>query len=75
MNQERTFPESIGDQIKNLRIDDIMSPKVELKVLDIKKIHDNYENDDFEKYMLKIKGTQKQDRKKSDARYNKLSHK
>tara|TARA_B110000285_G_C15126995_1_gene620871 strand:+ start:2507 stop:2713 length:207 start_codon:yes stop_codon:yes gene_type:complete len=67
MNQERTFPESIGDQIKNLRISDIMSPKVELKVLDINKI--NQENDDFEKYMLKIKGTQKQDRKKSDARY------
>ena len=67
MNQERTFPESIGDQIKNLRISDIMSPKVELKVLDINKI--NLENDDFEKYMLKIKGTQKQDRKKSDARY------
>jgi hypothetical protein len=67
MNQERTFPESIGDQIKNLRISDIMSPKVELKVLDINKI--DQENDDFEKYMLKIKGTQKQDRKKSDARY------
>ena len=44
-----------------------MSPKVELKVLDINKI--DQENDDFEKYMLKIKGTQKQDRKKSDARY------
>ena len=43
-----------------------MSPRVELTVLGKK----TYQNDDFEKCMLKIEETQKQDRKMSDAPYN-----
>ena len=44
MNHKQTFPESLGDQLKNLRIDDIMSPKVEVKVVN----KNNNENDNFE---------------------------
>ena len=46
------FPEmpemSIGEQLKNLRIDDILSPKVQVNLIKNKPKVNNYENENFE---------------------------